>query len=51
MLTVDDLAGLARWAASAGIEAEYHLVPNAEVAYLGSYLVHDTGAFVAQHSR
>src|SRR5713101_57912 len=51
LLTVHNLAGLAGWAASAGIEAEYHLVANAEVAYLGSYLVHDTGAFVAQHSR
>ena len=46
LLTVDNLASLTGWAASAGIEAEYHLVPNAEVAYLGSYLVHDSDAFV-----
>ena len=46
LLAVDNLAGLAGWAGSAGIEAEYDLVPSAEVAYLGSYLVHDSGAFV-----
>src|SRR5439155_2065120 len=51
VLTVDNFAGLARWAAAAGIEAKNHLVANVEVADLRSHLVYDTGAFVAQHAR
>ena len=51
VLTVDNFAGLARWAGSARIEAENHLVANVEVADLRSHLDYDTRAFVAQHSR
>ena len=50
VLTVDDLAGLARWAASAGIEAENHLVANVEVGHQRARLDNDTRTFVAQHT-
>ncbi len=51
VLTVDDFASLARWAASAGIEAKNHLVANVEVADLRAHLDYDARAFVTQHSR
>ena len=51
VLTIDNFAGLTRWAGSAGIEAKNHLMANVEVADLRSHLDYDTRAFVAQHSR
>jgi hypothetical protein len=51
MLTVDNFAGLAGWAASAGIEAKDDLVPNVEIADLGSDLLDDARPFVSEHSR
>src|SRR5437868_12933767 len=51
VLTVDNFAGLARWAGSAGIEAKDHPVANMKVAHLRTHLDDDTRAFVTQHSR
>jgi hypothetical protein len=50
VLTVDDVAGLAVRTASAGIEAENHLVAYPETGDLGSHLIYDSRAFVPEHS-
>ena len=51
VLTVDNFARQAGWAASAGIEAKNHLVANVELADLRPHLDDDARAFVAQHAR